>query len=66
MGQDDAELARLCIKTASIMEDASVVAIATSGFAPGQIDAALVPLAIASTPIAAMVAATTAVANTTS
>lgn len=66
MDQDDIELiARLCTKIGSIMEDASVVAITTSGRCPGRIGATLTELKATSNSIAARVGAAAAVADST-
>lgn len=64
MDQEDAELiARLCTKIGTIMEDASVVAITTSGHSSERIDGTLAQLTMVSNAISALVAAATAVVN---
>ncbi len=64
--QDDVELiARLCTKIGTIMKDASVVAITTPEHPSQSIDEKLAYQVIASNAISALVAAATAVVNST-
>lgn len=64
MDPDDLELiARLCTKVGTVMENASVIAITTSGPQSDHVRSKLAELANAANTIAALVAAASAVAG---